>query len=92
MWCLTTTWASVFNTVANVKPNRVLEEQPPEINKEKLSLPHPQHAHSTLAQLRSGWRKNLMYSMYTTAPSKHSTTNPFSPPWFVPFLSYAIFY
>jgi hypothetical protein len=45
------------DTVANLKPNRVLEEQPPEINKGELSL--PRHARSTLAQLRAGWSKIL---------------------------------
>ncbi|KAI5723621.1 hypothetical protein M8J76_008815 [Diaphorina citri] len=45
------------DTVANLKPNRVLEEQPPEINKGELSL--PRHTRSTLAWLRSEWSKIL---------------------------------
>ncbi|KAI5732608.1 hypothetical protein M8J76_002264 [Diaphorina citri] len=46
-----------YKAVENFTPNRVLNQQPPEVSNEELRL--PRKTRSTLAQLRSGWSKIL---------------------------------
>ena len=48
---------TVEETVRNYPVNRVLDEPPPDINKEEAKL--PRKARSTLSQLRSGFSKML---------------------------------
>ncbi|KAI5747005.1 uncharacterized protein LOC108253371 [Diaphorina citri] len=48
---------AIDKAVENFTPNRVLNQQPPEVSNEELRL--PRKTRSTLAQLRSGWSKIL---------------------------------